>query len=1256
MQKTMKLTVSGLLVLAISVILFSFPSMGAGCDISISGIVSQSPDNNWPYWADGNYTASISFSAPSNTTFYSFSSGLSVWVVVDSNSSKTSWSGINESYWRLCGGCSPLDITGWPYLGYELPSNPFDWRIGYLSEGKCKLEVGLYCEYIKDNETHNCSSFAENVFTVSQGASGGGGLQADFTWEPSNPTIFDPVDFQSNSRVTVGYITEYHWFLDGEYLSTVAGLDSWEWTNPVEGSHTVNLTVVDSNGNLDSIEFTLEISADEWFIIDKATCKYVQQWSPWDSIDVTNSFQYGDNIYAWFKLGNVTAAHNVEFVWSSPSFSTVRSFSKTIVDPSLEGYSMWESCAMWDNISMGDSLYENVFSQPGEWMVCVYIDGKQEMILNFNIASDLKLEVSIDKSKYITGESAFLQGSVTINNMPVIDVKVEVQIYRENVLIETLSEISTGSNGGFSVYYTIPVVSFSEDSVEDWFFKVSSELQQSTYSTISESVSFQVLPVHLELVDVKMVQIVEVPVLTDLGGSYPYFVAGRPAGIRVILRCPGWEEGFKYPEVTVSFAYRLTKGSTLAVMKEKTVAASISKTPVDFTFNLSSGGYTFNVVVDPYNEFSNPLTMSSYVDDLKWDESVISKKMKSLSLRFVPVDIPDIIECPSQIKFYKKQLDFIRDVYPIPQEDITFRCCYRYDTQPYERTKWTLLNMLATKNLLGNKGNNKVVLVGVTPDGWWKDADGMALVYITSAVIVKNDSSKNGAIGHEVGHTLGLHPWTEEYNWPNYPPYGKEVDGLIFKDGEIYNLSIKKDYFKAFFPGRNPMTDPDYKFYCMMGNTNENGFDMEWICKEDTKILFNSLRDPPNSQTVFVNGWINTDGTVRMDNCYLLSESVPDEPFDHGEYTIQVLSHNGNVLYSDDFGSKAEQDMPFAFRIPWYTDAYSVNVKQGNLVLATVALSAHTPNVEILEPLGGEYFNDKFTVSWQGSDIDEDQLSYSVLYSHDGEYWEVIDVELENTSVTLNTSRLPGGSECMVKVIATDGLNIGYAQSSYFAVEKKQPICAIINEDDGSISGVSYDLEDGLLSSSKLNWYSDTQGYIGTGEILDQNVLNIGDHEITLIAGDSDGNKAEDATMVSITQSTCSNFEHVFCRGVDDYGNPMDVDTVFSTHESVYSFLTLDDAVVGDEVTWTFKGPGDITQYFSLIVESSETIHFYASFDLSEYPPENVKGVWTTDVYINDVLISTDFFKVEDSSETPLGLSVVFLSLVIIVLWLRRKQ
>ena len=38
--------------------------------------------------------------------------------------------------------------------------------------------------------------------------------------------------------------------------------------------------------------------------------------------------------------------------------------------------------------------------------------------------------------------------------------------------------------------------------------------------------------------------------------------------------------------------------------------------------------------------------------------------------------------------------------------------------------------------------------------------------------------------------------------------------------------------------------------------------------------LFNALKDPPNSQIVFVNGWINTDETVTIDNCYLLSESI----------------------------------------------------------------------------------------------------------------------------------------------------------------------------------------------------------------------------------------------------------------------------------------------------------------------------------------------------------------------------------------------
>jgi len=1263
MRRLMIFTVFGLFILLISVFLFSIP-VEAGCSISIGGINSKSPDNDWPYWADGNYSTSISYSTPNNTTLYHFTSALYSWVDVDPN--VTSWSGITESYWLHIAGCSPMDFGEYTYLA-SLPDNPFDWYIGYLREGEYKLEIGYYCEYLVNesgNDTlYNCSSDAENIFTVLTGSGGQSSLVADFTWNPENPTIFDSIVFQSNSQISDGYITEYHWFLDDAYMSNAAGYDTWDWTSPSDGTHTVKLEIVDNNGNQDSIEYTIAVSSEEWFIIDATTGKDVEQNDPWDIVNESTSFQYGENIFASAKIGNITRGLTVDFVWTDPDFKTIRSISKNIADPNAYGYSMWESYAIWDNISVGDSSYETVFSKTGDWSVAIYVDGNPERVLDFTVASNRDLSVSVDKTHVITGEQITLSGKVTDNNIIVEDTSINIQVNRKNQIIETYTDITLDEKGSFSFPYIIPVVSFSNDHIEDWSFSISTDSTNPTIVTMTETIQFKVLSIYLELVDVKLFQIIETPDFTDWGGSYPYFALNRPAAIRIILKCPYWTKDFTEPKVTVSYSRKPYVGSS-TIIEEQTIQVTNESSVLDIPFTLTqSGRYFLQVKIDPYHTFSDPATMSKYIDGLKWEDEVISKKMKTLMLRFIPVDIPSILDDPSQLAFLKRQVDFIRDVYPIPRDDIDFRCCYRYNTSLYEKSKYSFLNSISTKNLLGNYGNSRMVLVGVLPQSWWEPPtppsllgeEGMALKYITSAVLIKNNSYDVGVTAHEVGHTLGLRTWTEEYDLDNY--YNQlYLTGFIHKDGNIVNLSNIKEC-KVAFPymlrnmGRNVQS---VSIYCMMGNSIHS-----WICKDDYIDLFRALKDPPNSQSVFVNGWINNDETVTVDNCYLLSETIANEPFNQGEYTIQIVSSSEDILYADNFGKTADEDDPFSFSIPWYDDAGYIQIKKESTVLRTILPSNHPPQVTIQNPTGGEYYTGKITAEWLGTDMDGDNLSYTVFYSHDSTNWEIINTETYNTSIQLDTSYLPGSSSCKIKVIVTDGFYIDIAESDIFTVDKKQPVCTILKEDNVPVSGIGYDLEDGELSLSDLEWYSNLQGYLGTGDILPEDILTIGNHMITMKATDSDGNTAEETIEVIITQQDATNTDgvtHVFCLDIGEQGLPIDQNTVFSYDGTVYSYVTFEDVESGDELKWWFYGPNQQSLSNSLIFESSGTMYGYAPLTLSDYPSDQAAGIWTTEIYLNDVLVKTDSFTVMSSSESPLGIAILFCSMFIILFWLKKKR
>ena len=445
-KKRLELFVAVFLTFLAGIILLSTASLASGCSVSVSSISQHPFEESWPYWAEGNVSSSIGFSAPDNVTFYHFTSALYF------------WSESASPQWVYIGGCSPLDFGD---FSGNLPQSPFDWDVGYVNEGQYKLEIGLYCEYIDNTTSLNCSDDAETFFSVSDASNSepSGSLSADFVWSPQNPSIFDSLVFQSTSQVSGGVITEYEWYLDGELVSS--GYDTWDWLSPVEGTHLVELVVRDSNLNSDSISFSFEVVGEQWFLLDAATGKDVMDSAPWDVVERSSSFGYGENIVAWGKLGNVSKQMSVDFVWTNPDFVTVRSMSKVIDDPASYGYGMWESFAVWDNVSVGDSLYETIFSTPGSWSVALYVDGSAQRVLDFYVDSSRDLVVSLDKSKVITGEQIVVSGSVLENSITVSDTSITVELYRGDVVLSSFEGIGLDDSGSFNQSFVIPVVDFS---------------------------------------------------------------------------------------------------------------------------------------------------------------------------------------------------------------------------------------------------------------------------------------------------------------------------------------------------------------------------------------------------------------------------------------------------------------------------------------------------------------------------------------------------------------------------------------------------------------------------------------------------------------------------------------------------------------------------------------------------------------------------------------------------------------------------
>ena len=165
------------------------------------------------------------------------------------------------------------------------------------------------------------------------------------------------------------------------------------------------------------------------------------------------------------------------------------------------------------------------------------------------------------------------------------------------------------------------------------------------------------------------------------------------------------------------------------------------------------------------------------------------------------------------------------------------------------------------------------------------------------------------------------------------------------------------------------------------------------------------------------------------------------------------------------------------------------------------------------------------------SDADGGELSYLLSYSWDGgASWVPLNGEMgeEQLSYRFDLSNIPGGDDCRVRLIATDGWNRVEVVSEQFVVPTKVPSAQIFKPEDGSVfyvgpwgdevvfNGFVFDAEDGFLSSDALVWSSTIDGQLGVEEAFALTEMSEGEHVIRLSGTDSDGQTAEATVSVTI--------------------------------------------------------------------------------------------------------------------------------------------
>ena len=261
------------------------------------------------------------------------------------------------------------------------------------------------------------------------------------------------------------------------------------------------------------------------------------------------------------------------------------------------------------------------------------------------------------------------------------------------------------------------------------------------------------------------------------------------------------------------------------------------------------------------------------------------------------------------------------------------------------------------------------------------------------------------------------------------------------------------------------------------------------------------------------------------------------------QYHVRLRDANGAMLADHAFepelvldGASGGEKSGFVLTFPAPTIPVArIDLMIYDTVVYSLIPGSSVPTVQILQPAGGETFDDQMTIVWQAEDADvDDRLLYNVQYSPDlGQTWRGVVTNWPGRpgadTVTLTLDSLVGfpGSTTggLVRVAASDGYHTGMATSAAFVVLNQAPQPYIVSpatdqyvEAGGLVMlrGGASDTEDGNLSGEALSWDVTGQATLTGSETLLRG-LAPGDYEVVLTVEDSEGLAATAQTTLTVS-------------------------------------------------------------------------------------------------------------------------------------------
>lgn len=533
---------------------------------------------------------------------------------------------------------------------------------------------------------------------------------------------------------------------------------------------------------------------------------------------------------------------------------------------------------------------------------------------------------------------------------------------------------------------------------------------------------------------------------------------------------------------------------------------------------------SIRATVDPYdrvseeNENNNEATT-----EMKIVES------KTLKILCVPVYFPQLLQLPF-VPPTNGEIEFLLGTYPVADNKFVWT-----QSPPIPwlgipmGQEWLYWNVALPITLMAKVlGYDRAVIVIQDPNAWGIAIGMLRYPENRIPVIITNRAlnALPGVLAHEIGHTYYLwHPhdlgpevydayrfWAAKRDYETGPaPYMNTL--MSYRSRLGLPLWIDKGRFDS--DSKNWLEPGWYDF---PGDPLDPGLPprrgrlpfgtWQWN-------LFEQLRIGMDPEIIVVRGTIFKNGTVATtDPWYRLSEGTPElAPGTTGNYSIALLDNENQVLSQFGFNvsftylldingnlTEAETNsVPFIFNIPYLTGTSHIQIRNATgHILVSKTISSNSPTVTVMFPNGGEILQagNNYTITWDASDLDGDTLSYTVAYSQDGgENWIPLALDVTENSYVWNTSTLRSGTNYLVKVITTDGVNSGEDISDSTFTVKIHDVTITDVTSSKVIVGEGYNVS---ISVTVANSGDFTETFNVTAYA---NTTSIGIREVTLGAG-----------------------------------------------------------------------------------------------------------------------------------------------------------